>query len=162
MPLPLICPKAPCSWQPGSLLAWGGMATALLPALQPCRAPGLGKLARPCLLVHGCLVNGTPCWTGGGGGDQRYIQAAMTPGSPDYGFGLKMGKTGFSSNTLETPWNVPVDSRRESLSHHTGQANTLEAFGLPEERNAALKDQGQSGGVFLGGCALLSSISLHG
>lgn len=27
MPLPLICPKAPCSWQPGSLLAWGGMAT---------------------------------------------------------------------------------------------------------------------------------------
>lgn len=78
--------------------------------------------------------------------DQRCIQAAMTPGSPDYGFGLKMGKTGFSFNTLETPWNVPVDSRRESLSHNTGQANTLEAFGLPEERNAALKDQGQSGG----------------
>lgn len=35
--------------------------TALLSPLRLIRAPGLGKLARPCLLVHSCLVSRTPC-----------------------------------------------------------------------------------------------------
>lgn len=107
MPVPLICPKAPCSWQlgSGSLLARGGVVTALLSPLRPSRAPGLGKLARPCLLVHSCLASGTPGWTCGGGG-QRCIQATRKPRSPDEGVGFKMGKTVFSFQTLETPWNL--------------------------------------------------------
>lgn len=46
-----------------------------------------------------------------------------------------------------------MHSRRESLYHGAGLANTLELFSLPEESKAAVKDQGGSWRVFLGGCA---------